>query len=240
MATLVTLGSSVSYALPTSGAYVTDKTQKFTNNFTQRIINQINGILCIGTQTNYSDFTNQGAYLAQVDMNACGMGDNEDTGTPTLTQVVVDPTNASQTQTVKFWFDGVEVGQGSQGFIEVKVVASSIPTANNPYGEFTFNYIAYGYDNNGVVDKTNVIFKGFIISELNSTTGVVNLKYYDNSLGNEVVAMNFVDSGSNSGYGRLSVQKTQENMTARIVDSKLTLKSFRKLENLVNKTLLFN
>ena len=54
-------------AAPTQGPYVNDQVQTNVNNASQEALNNVNGILCILSKTNYSIFTNQDPYLAQVD-----------------------------------------------------------------------------------------------------------------------------------------------------------------------------
>ena len=195
-------------AAPASGDYVNDKTRTFTNNFVQRIIKDINWILCIGKQTLYDQFTGQPTYLAQVDMNVCGMGEGEDSTTPMLMNVVVDSANTNNIQTVKMWFDGVPAGEnGQKAFIEAKMVITATPTTTNPYGEFTFNYIGHPV-NDGVINANQTLMKGTISSSVDPATKVASLKYYDqfgNDGTDDVIKINFVDTGNDTGYGKFNM-----------------------------------
>ena len=213
------MGASVSsgYAIPITGAYVTDLPQHYTNNFTQETMDQINGIMCVFSQTNYPEFTDQGAYLSKVDMNACNMGDERgDNSVPVLSDIVGESINSNGVQSVNFWIDGLQLGQGSTVLIEGKLVATETPTTLNPYGQFSLNYVSYPYVN-GVLDRSTPEFKGFI-SAAKLANGQALVKYFENETGvnSRNVALAFVQTGVNTGYGKISSASGQSSMTAKI------------------------
>ncbi|WP_440683190.1 hypothetical protein [Cysteiniphilum halobium] len=236
LALLMGVSVSASYAVPTSGDYVNDLPQTYTNNFTQETMDQINGILCVFAQTNYPEFTNQGAYLSKVDMNACNMGDERgDNSVPILSDIVGESTNVNGVQTVTFWIDGLQVGDGDTVLIEGKLVATETPTTLNPYGVFSLNYVSYPYVN-GVLNRTTPQFRGFI-SASEAINGRALVKYFEtegNGNNSRNVALAFIQTAENTGYGQISSVFNQNSMLAKIAFNS------SHLENLVTRADLTN
>lgn len=188
---------------PTQGPYINDQVQLNVNNASQQSLDNANGILCIIAKTNYSNFTNGGAYLAQVDQNSCGMGGGS-ADQPSLMQITVDSSreNTNSPQITKIWVRGGD--SEKQMLIEGTLVITSSPTTLNQYGIFTFNYIGYELDENGqpILDKP--MMKGYLSTSIGSN-GQAVLNYYELEKENTTPKQfTFVNVGNDSGYGRLS------------------------------------
>lgn len=189
---------------PTQGSYIKDQVQINVNNASQQALDTVNGILCIISKTNYSDFSNKGAYLAQVDQNSCGMG-GSDASQPALMQIVVDSTreNTSSPQLAKVWVRDSGQG-GKQMLIEGKLSISASPTTLNPYGVFSFNYIGYEVGSDGQPILANQLMKGYISTSI-ANNGQAVLNYYELEKNSQTPRQfTFVNLGSESGYGKLS------------------------------------
>ncbi len=134
---------SANAAVPTSGAYTTDTARTFTNSPLQKGVQQVNSIMCMVKQTepDATENVGQGAYLANVDMNACGMGEGAESTGSQMIAVFVNSSISSGIMTADLWFDGVSVGEGSdQQIIQGKGVITTPPSSSVPYGVFSMDY----------------------------------------------------------------------------------------------------
>ncbi len=189
-------------AAPTQGPYINDQVQTNVNNASQEALNNVNGILCILSKTNYSLFTNQDPYLAQVDQNSCGM--SNDPGEPSLMQITVDSSrlDANSPQITKIWVRGG--GGDKQMLIEGKLTTKSSPTTQNRYGIFTFDYVGYQVNDSGQ-PTGDPMMKGYISTSLGSS-GQAELNYFEKEQGSTIPRQfTFVNVGNESGYGKLSL-----------------------------------
>ncbi len=201
-------------AAPTSGSYVTDKAQMFVNNSAQQQLTQINGILCILNKTNFSDFTNQESYLAQVSQTSCGLGDNQNSSpeqagqnSQNIMQIVVDSKRtAGGPQDVKLWATTVMGGGDGAGqpvMIKIQLTVESTPTTDNIYGNFSMNFAGFVVESDGTVTDQKVMY-GYIKTIVQSN-GVVELNYAESEVMNVGVSqIAVVQAANGTGYATLS------------------------------------
>lgn len=207
-------------AAPTQGPYVNDQVQTNVNNASQEALNNVNGILCILSKTNYSIFTNQDPYLAQVDQTSCGM--NNDPGEPSLMQITVSSSraNTNSPQITKIWVRGG--GGDKQMLIEGKLSTQSSPTTQNRYGIFTFDYIGYQVNDTGQ-PIGEPMMKGYISTSVGSS-GQAELNYFELEQGNPTPKQfTFVNVGNTSGYGKLSLNFNNSPVTGNMAFDSLYL-----------------
>lgn len=215
-------------SVPTSGAYVTDVTQVQVNNSAQDAVSQINQILCVIANTNYSavntdgtpKFIGQGNILAQVDQSMCQTGGNPGqqsngtnaSGTTNYLNIIFNaPARASNNdpQTAKMWITG-NVGGGNGEpmpvLIEATLSVSQTPSTTNPYGLFDFEFT--GYPQGLPVTPANAAMKGYIHSELNSD-GQQQLSFVQTQGGGQggqsakTQQLILLGNGIESGYGQV-------------------------------------
>src|SRR5579863_3519325 len=126
-------------AAPTTGQYTTDVTQFQSNNIAQASVQQINMILCIIGQTNFSQFTNKGPQLAQVDQNMCQTSGNQGqqanggstVSAPNFMNIIFDSkrADANSPQTVNIWISAnIGSGNGSSNPMNINATLSVTQT----------------------------------------------------------------------------------------------------------------
>jgi hypothetical protein len=210
---------------PTGGAYVNDVTQVQVNNSAQAAVAQVNQILCIISNTNYSalnadgtpKFIGHGNFLAQVDQSMCETGGNpgqQSNGTNAtgitnyLNLIVNAPARASSTdpQTAKIWVTGNVGGNNGEQMpvlIEATLSVSQTPTTTNPYGLFDFEFT--GYPQGLPVTPENAAMKGYIHSEINSQ-GQQQLSFVQTEGQGSQAKLEqliLIGNGIESGYGQV-------------------------------------
>lgn len=176
--------------------YQRDPTQLWVRDESMGPLNIINEILCALDQTNYDDpsVINQGPYIALVDCFEKGSAQSGDRANKQFEEWVVDSSRASDSapQIVKLWIKNDEdMGDGPvSGYIYVRVVIRSAPSAALPYGDFTL-YFKMLPDTEAPT-STATLFQGYLTTVARSD-GKAEFAFY-NSHGD-------VDAGvPSSGY----------------------------------------
>ncbi|MBL8843555.1 MAG: hypothetical protein JNL90_18690 [Planctomycetes bacterium] len=129
---------------PSDADYFADGTTRNVYDPSTQPISTVNGILCMLKQTRYNALVNRGNYLAQVDQEACGMGDGDDSdgqssgGAAQLSNWVVNSrrANSNAAQLVRFW-----VPQGDHT-IRGKLRINDGVSDANPFGRFQLDFAA--------------------------------------------------------------------------------------------------
>ncbi len=149
------LTSRIHYAVPTSGAYVTDETQVYTYDESMESLDLVNEILCMIDQTNYGDHVNAGPYVALVDAKRCesrsedhsSESDDQSSGSDggmDLERWVLDVTRESNTspQVAEVWVSGTDEEEGfSETFeINARMTIEEAASESNPFGIFTIEF----------------------------------------------------------------------------------------------------
>jgi len=204
--------------VPANSDYYNDRQEVYVHERSAEAFNIINEILCVMGQTRYDSMVNAGDYKAQIDNNQCSRSkddaasagqssQNQSSGStaPDYEMWTVNSSRASSSapHIVKVWFheDAMEQEPAKAFFIKVTITEGKSDT--NPYGLFIMNFKAYP-ENNGVVDTSAILFKGFLKTEVDSATDDVLLKFILEGSGdlafNERVVLNrTVDGSSGSG-----------------------------------------
>ncbi|MCF6777233.1 hypothetical protein L3V83_11730 [Thiotrichales bacterium 19X7-9] len=192
-------------ALPTSGAYVTDKVRTFTNSPIQKGVQQVNSIMCMIKQTepDATENVGQGSYLANVDMNACGMGEGAESTGSQMISVFVNSALSNGILTANLWFDGVSLGDGgNQQIIQGKGTINSPADADTPYGIFSFDYASY--DIPASLSATDINMKGHASATETSGTNTMTYVEDQNGDGTEDIQMQINQNANGEGFGKIT------------------------------------
>ena len=196
--------STLAWAAPTSGPYVTDPTSEYVQDATSESIGNVNMILCIVDAMNISGsgMLNNGAYIALIDINKCqshggsSSSSSSSSGASVSTNYMTALVNATRgaastdPMIAKIWMSLTE--QGKKMDIYLRLSASQSPTAVPPYGVFRLDYIGK--------DGVNALqFNGFIDSIANS------LQFYETGPNSSNIALALTPGTSNSGSGTITV-----------------------------------
>ncbi|MCF6764223.1 hypothetical protein L3V82_00450 [Thiotrichales bacterium 19S3-7] len=192
-------------ALPTAGAYVTDKVRTFTNSPIQKGVQQVNSIMCMIKQTEPDNASNvnQGNYLANVDMNACGMGEGADATGSQMISVFVNSSITNGILNANLWFDGVSLGDGGgEQVIQGKGTISAPPDNDTPYGIFSFDYASYTIPASLISSEINM--KGHASASV--TNGANTMRYVEDQNGDgvEEIKMQITQNADGEGFGKIT------------------------------------
>ncbi|HLP97897.1 MAG TPA: hypothetical protein VK149_05585 [Sideroxyarcus sp.] len=143
-------------AAPTSGAYITDKTNQYVEDETSQVLAKVNGVLCHVDAMAPAKLPNA-TYIALIDSNVCnangnagnnnggnnggtagggGGNNNNNNGAASYTKAVVETTQATgEALLANVWLDA---DQGNK--IQAHLSALQAPTDTLPYGEFRLDY----------------------------------------------------------------------------------------------------
>ncbi|MBK2124604.1 hypothetical protein [Fangia hongkongensis] len=199
---------SANAAVPTSGAYTTDTARTFTNSPLQKGVQQVNSIMCMVKQTepDATENVGQGAYLANVDMNACGMGEGAESTGSQMIAVFVNSSISSGIMTADLWFDGVTVGPdggGAQQIIQGKGTITTPPSSSVPYGVFSMDYASRNVTADQTVSST-INMQGHVGAT--NTSGVNEMVYVEDQEGDgtEDIQMRISKDADGVGSGRIT------------------------------------
>src|SRR6185437_6728826 len=200
-------------AAPTTGQYGSDVTQLQSNNIAQASVAQVNMILCILQNTNFSQFTNQGPHLAMVDQNMCQTSGNQGqqangastVSAPNMMNVIFDTTraDANSPQIAKIWITAnIGGGGGGPSLVNINATLSvtQTPTTTSPYGQFDFEYAGYPLGNISGAP----LMQGYIRSQPLAANGVVQLSSFQTQQ-NNTSQVALVGAGTTTGYGLVNM-----------------------------------
>ncbi len=200
---------------PADADYFADGITKNVYDPSTQPISTVNGILCLLKQTRYNAMVNRGDYIAQVDEEACGMGDGDDSdgqssgGAAQLNNWVVNSRRSSATaaQLVRFWVPG-----GDQT-IRGKLRINAGVTDDSPFGRFKLDFvgvdeIAPDLDNPQMygVLRTIDTLPGFIGFEFFEHEGDVTVAPAQFEFAQAVQAAVNMTSDRSSGVARIRTQ----------------------------------
>ncbi|MCK6448469.1 MAG: hypothetical protein L6Q99_18925 [Planctomycetes bacterium] len=151
------------YNAPPGSDYELDAAKGHVYDPSMQSIDTVNGILCMVSQTAYDAMVNEGQYVAQVNEDKCGMGNDggsgdegqsSSQGLANYTFWVVDSTRAdnSSPQQVQFWLES-EMGPSTDGVIQAQVDIDSGPSDVDPFGSFELNFAGIA-DGETIADPT--------------------------------------------------------------------------------------
>lgn len=206
---LVASLSSLAWATPPStGAYVTDRSNVWVQDQVGDKVGTVNMIMCIISSMRGDAMVNQGPYVALIDENKCqGRGDNSkstsnNAGASNATNYMFSVIDATQASTndpliIKAWLHEEEEDNGTthKSMIYVYVRATAAPSSTNPNGLFSMYFC--GED---MASPGTCLFKG----SLQSTS--TELRFFNHEIRNgaqdtELTLQN--NPAQDSGLGRV-------------------------------------
>ncbi len=198
--------------------YKFDKTQIWVSERSADVFNDLNGILCMVSQTKYDEMMNKGDYVALVDNNQCdkdksnassaaedSQNQSSSSNMPDYSTFVINSTRADNNSPLiaKVWVhEKARVGKSDpEQLIYVKLTITESKSDTNPYGLFHMEFLGYAATN-GVPDLSQVIFKGVLKSEKDAND-LVLLKFAEQNFGTwpgiRKIALNRLGDGSGMG-----------------------------------------
>lgn len=233
-------------AVPSSGPFVTYKTQYQLNNPVQNAVSTVNTILCVLTLTKYSEHTNGGLQFVQVDQKLCDnsgnpgqQGNNSDnSAVPQIMNVAYNATRVgSQPESVDIWitanFDGGRSGSVSQLNAHLDAIAN--PTDSNPYGLFTFNFAGFPEGQVGV--ESAIQMAGYVKTTM-LANGQVQLVYaetnsheFNGERQTESSQVILIGNGTTTGYGRISMPNRNSSNTQDLLAMAYNSNNLSVLQN---------
>ncbi len=138
--------------LPATSAFKTDKVSKYVHDDSMDALSLAGNILCLFSQTAYTEMEGKGDYMAQVDMDSCfNKGQNESSGqsagggTTSLSNMVLNSSRATKTSPliVKSWFP-VTDDHPQMIYITIKIAEGA--SDENPFGIFRLNWNGFELD----------------------------------------------------------------------------------------------
>lgn len=212
-AALLIACSSLSHAAaPTSGPYVTDKTNQFVADQTSQALQGINNILCHIDAIAPAQFTNQPAYLALIDQNICSPnasgGKNQNNG-PNYRKATVKTAQSSGGALLgDIWLSP------SQGVtIQAHLAATQSPSAILPYGAFRLDYCSTSTIATTTCDsgkgylEASATGLSYFADEIAVVPGMPGMTY------NSSTALTLNTSGADTGSGAISQTNTAISVT---------------------------
>jgi len=128
--------------LPEDSDYVSDANHvdRYTYDESMEFLDMVNEILCMLNQTHYSDFLNEGPYMALVDSESCMKDKSNQASNQSSSEAieleswVIDSSRASNDdpQIVKFWIDL----PSEELIIYAQLTITGEKSDSNPFGEF--------------------------------------------------------------------------------------------------------
>jgi hypothetical protein len=202
--------------LAAASDYKADKTQVWVSERSAEAFNEINNILCMVSQTKGDAMLNKGAYVALVDETQCdasksdassaaqdSQNQSSSSNMPDYTTFTVLATRADNNspQYAKVWVHMKQKGSDPEQMILVNLTITDGKSDTNPYGLFTMNFLGHPATN-GVMDTTQVSFKGVMKAERNAA-GEVLLKFAEQNFGGwpnvRKITLNRLGDGSGKG-----------------------------------------
>lgn len=160
-------------------------------------IELVNSVLCFTEQFNSTEFVNQGAYSVLADESACFDDQNDGaqgqssggTNTPNYMKAIANVTRQDEFSPLNahFWLPEMGDGDDSQS-IKFKAEVTGGVTANNPFGQFQFNFDFFDNFTSGNQHG------GGEVKTINTVPGSIGFTMYESST-----------SGSNTYEQRASV-----------------------------------
>lgn len=245
-----------SSSLPANSDYNNDDTTTYVEERSAEAFDIINEILCSFAQTGYTSMMNLGDYKAQIDLSQCSSSNDSASGAGQSSQNQSSGSNQPDYETwtvnsaradaasphiVKLWIHEQSNGTEPEKLIEAKLTITEAVSATNPYGLFTLNFLSHPASG-GNANTSQEMFKGFLKTELDSTTGQVLLKFivdggFDTD-GNSVNDMTFVQrvtlnraADGSTGTGSISDYSTGSfGTTSESYNIAFNLSNFRRVD----------
>lgn len=178
--------------------YKFDKTQIWVSERSAEAFNELNNILCMIAQSRGDAMLNKGAYVAMVDETQCdtSKSDASSAGQDSQNQsssasmpnystftVISTRADADSPQYGKVWVHLTKKPGKSdpEQVVLVNLTITEGKSDTNPYGLFTMNFLGHPVTD-GVLDTTQISFKGVLKSEKNAA-GEVLLKFAEKNFG---------------------------------------------------------
>jgi hypothetical protein len=175
-------------ALPANSDYYNDPSFTYVEERSAEGFEIINEILCYMSQTRYEDMLNKGDFKAQIDVGQCdkerdsassaGQSSQNQSSGSNMTAYQLWTVNSSRTNSntphiVKAWFTEEPDEMDPAMIFAIKVEITEGVSATNPYGLFTLNFKSTS------ADGSQTYFTGNLKSEIDSSTGLVLLKFFN-------------------------------------------------------------
>lgn len=166
----------MSLGMPQRSDYFTDEVSTWVWDPSMETLESVNAILSVIRQTAHDALVNEGAYVAQVDLNlrrdgAASSGQQGEIEEVELWTVNSQRGNESKPNVVGVWVPQEE-DDGSASTLQVRMVIAEEPSENNPYGVFSLDFES---------KSTDETFFWGTLETVDGSTGATGFSFYETS-----------------------------------------------------------